>query len=330
MINITHSPRLILGSGRSGTTWILDALAEANNLRTIFEPLFPIGVPEAKPFANRYIEDNAYNPELRQFMNDVFSGKVGGIWVKYRERPDRLRPSIDNLTSLHHNYDQVVRYKKVWERYREYRKVKSDRLIIKFIRANLMIGWLTNNCDVNLILVVRHPVSVISSKIRMPEKYRTLDWDFDGPLKIYRGDRNFYRHYLHAYDHVFQHKQTPLSAYTILWCIENVLPIIKAQEQGHCVIFYEDLLINPEEEWARIITALDLRKTPSRHLIHRPSQQTYGEMKNRTFGRSQLTKWMNDFKKQELREIENVLNIFNVTVYSAFDPMPISHIQAEV
>ena len=32
---------IIAGSGRSGTTWVLDAVAEANQLRTKFEPLGP-------------------------------------------------------------------------------------------------------------------------------------------------------------------------------------------------------------------------------------------------------------------------------------------------
>jgi hypothetical protein len=46
--------RIIAGSGRSGTTWVLDALAEANALRPVFEPLHPLAIPQARPFAYRY------------------------------------------------------------------------------------------------------------------------------------------------------------------------------------------------------------------------------------------------------------------------------------
>jgi len=37
-----HGMKLIAGSGRSGTTWVLDALADANDLRPVFEPLHPM------------------------------------------------------------------------------------------------------------------------------------------------------------------------------------------------------------------------------------------------------------------------------------------------
>ena len=54
-----NSPIIIAGSGRGGTTWILDSIAEANNLRTIFEPLNTVFVPAAKPFAYRYVRDDS-------------------------------------------------------------------------------------------------------------------------------------------------------------------------------------------------------------------------------------------------------------------------------
>ena len=63
-----NNPLVIAGSGRSGTTWILDVLAEANNLRPVFEPLNPYGVNEARDFGNRYVRENANEPELKCFM----------------------------------------------------------------------------------------------------------------------------------------------------------------------------------------------------------------------------------------------------------------------
>ena len=50
------NPLIIAGSGRSGTTWILDVIAESNNLRTVFEPLQPYGVPEAQSYGYRYLK----------------------------------------------------------------------------------------------------------------------------------------------------------------------------------------------------------------------------------------------------------------------------------
>ena len=93
--NIAQTPLIIAGLGRSGTTWILDSLAEANGLATLFEPLHPNAVPHAKFFSNRYVRDDSYEPELSKFMDKVFSGDLRSVWAKYRVRPDSLLPYFD-------------------------------------------------------------------------------------------------------------------------------------------------------------------------------------------------------------------------------------------
>ena len=45
-------------------------------------------------------------------------------------------------------------------------------------------------------------------------------------------------------------------------------------------------------------------------------------------GNTQLTKWRQHLSKEQLLEIDKILNIFHVNIYSALDPMPISRIQA--
>ena len=78
------SPLIIAGSGRSGTTWVLDAIAYANGLRTVFEPLHPQGVRKARGFAYRYVEDTASEPELAAFLTHIFTGQLRCLWTKYR------------------------------------------------------------------------------------------------------------------------------------------------------------------------------------------------------------------------------------------------------
>jgi len=112
---LKNAPIIIAGSGRSGTTWVLDAIARANNLRTIFEPLNPVGHPSAKHLANRYVRDDTDFPELKRFMDKVFSGNLKSLWANYRIRPDRLRPNMhkseslrQKLGSLKYNYTRLA------------------------------------------------------------------------------------------------------------------------------------------------------------------------------------------------------------------------------
>ena len=84
------APRLIAGSGRSGTTWILDVLTQVNGMRPIFEPLHPTAVPAAASFANQYIDPDRKMLELKQFLDGVFNGELHSLWTDYRIRPPML------------------------------------------------------------------------------------------------------------------------------------------------------------------------------------------------------------------------------------------------
>ena len=130
-------PLVIAGSGRSGTTWVLDVIAEANNLRTVFEPLNPDGVNEAISFSNYYAPKNAYEPELKRFMGKVFNGELKYLWPNTRSLPVKLRPNILQMTSWDYNYNLLSRYKKLIIQYLNYNRKKSYRPITKFIALHL-------------------------------------------------------------------------------------------------------------------------------------------------------------------------------------------------
>ena len=66
------SPRIVAGFGRSGTTWVQDSLASANSLRTVFEPLNTKTVPEAGPYANKFLLEDDDEPELFRLLKRYF------------------------------------------------------------------------------------------------------------------------------------------------------------------------------------------------------------------------------------------------------------------
>lgn len=78
---------MIFGAGASGTTWVLDSLAEANNLRTIFEPLNPKGLPEARSLFNLYVNENQQHTELENFFQKILNDKLHSFWTDYRFHP---------------------------------------------------------------------------------------------------------------------------------------------------------------------------------------------------------------------------------------------------
>ncbi len=317
---LENAPIIIAGSGRSGTTWVLDAIARENNHRTIFEPLNPDGVPSAKPLANRYVRDDSDFPELKRFMDKVFSGSLKSLWANYRIRPDRLRLNMDKSEPLRQKLGALkYNYKMLATNYFKYHKGKSKSIAVKFIRANLMLGWLSANYGAKILLVVRHPGAVIASKIRLGGPI----WRYEPVLKQYCQDQQLVRDYLHKFKKTLARSLSPVEGHAVVWCIENALQTCNAERSGQTVVFYEDLLMNSDTEWRRIISSLDLMHLPEKETLAQPSQQVSKEMRNKTFDSRQVRKWMNDFSKKQLIEIDEILKIFDVSFYKAFEPMPI-------
>ena len=314
-----NAPIIIAGSGRSGTTWVLDAIARANNLRTIFEPLHPIGVPHAKPFANRYVRDHADEPDLKLFIDKVFSGTLNSLWANYRLRPDRLYLTSHNKGSLRHRLGCLkYYYGKLISRYLRYHKVKTNNLIVKFIRANLMLGWLSNNYRAKILLVVRHPCAVIASKMRLGGP----DWNYHHSLQQYLHNTQLVEDYLHKFKGIDMPSLSPVLGHTLIWCIENTLAMNHAAKYGHCIAYYENLIAYSDTEWPRVIASLELKYVPDKEFLSQPSQQVSREKKETVFDRSQIDSWMGSFAKQQLNEIANVLTVFGVSAYNTLDSMP--------
>lgn len=314
-----QSPIVIAGSGRSGTTWVLDCIAEPNGLRTVFEPLHPQAVPEALQFANRYVSPDFVDKNLKEFIELIFSGNLQSIWTNYRIRPDRIKPSPLALSSPKDIKKLITQYKKMVSNYFYYKKIKSDMLAVKFIRANLMLGWLEKNFNIRMLFVVRHPCAVLASILKLGKA-----WD-DEALLIYRNDQALINDYLHKYDHFLNRRLTKIESHTAIWCIENMLPLF--QQKSHKIIAsYENLVVNGNDEWQQVVTALGLSKTPSAHYLAQPSQQASREMREKKFDKNQIGKWKNHFSNDDLKKIQNVLDVFEVTIYNAFNAFPISSI----
>jgi hypothetical protein len=329
---LENNPLVIAGSGRSGTTWVLDVLVEANNLRPVFEPLNSDGVNEARDFGNCYVREKAYEPELKCFMEKVFTGKLNYLWPKTRIIPAEMPSSISQLTSWDYNYTLLSQYTKILIRYSNDARKKSFRPITKCIRANLMLDWLAANFNPRIIFLVRHPGAVVASKIAAAKTKGGSVWDFNGPneqriLFQYKQDEQLRKDYLDKYYEIFSEKLSPVAGHTVLWCIENILPVYNQQKKKRYVFFYEDIVKDPEKEFGRMVKVLSLERKPDSAIIAQPSQQASQEMRNRSFEENQLTRWMKSFDQQQLGEIDKILKFFKVTTYNAYEPMPVSRTQ---
>jgi len=133
---------LVAGSGRSGTTWLGNIIAQCPGFMTLFEPFDYRHVPELSVSSLRqYIRPDEKTHVLDKTISAVLRGKLRNEWM--------LSQNTRNLA---------------W------------RILVKEIRANLFLGYIQNRFNSKIIFVVRHPCAVVLS--RMELKWETHLDDF--------------------------------------------------------------------------------------------------------------------------------------------------------
>lgn len=136
-VDLQRSPEhcvLLLGSARSGTTWLGEVLNRHRDHRVLFEPLRPGTVRRLAPFEGvRYLRPDDRDPARLEAMTALLSGRVRDPWVDH--------------TSL---------------------VLLPRRRLLKEIRGNALAPWLASAFPSSpLVLVVRHPLDIAASRARL-------------------------------------------------------------------------------------------------------------------------------------------------------------------
>ncbi|MFQ5644616.1 MAG: hypothetical protein ACE5FQ_13105 [Thiogranum sp.] len=248
-------------------------------------------------------------------MDKALSGQMKSLWANYRIRPDRFSLLKYRLPNVLHNARKLIRHYPVYRP----RAETSNGLVVKFIRANLMLGWLAHTYKHRILLVIRHPAAVVASRINMG----TADWDAETALSRYLQNKNIPHIMRNEFGVDIAKPMTPAAIFTCVWCIENLLPLRWAKQFGFPVTAYETLLAEPDAEWARLGQELGLDRLPDQQLLESPSQQVARDMQGKKFGKSHLGKWRISLNEGQLRDIQGVLDDFGIQIYNTSEDMPI-------
>jgi hypothetical protein len=314
--------RLIAGSGRSGTTWVLDAVAEANGLRPIFEPLHPDSSRIAHRFGYAYLMRETEDDILRDFLSAIANNALHSLWTSYRIRPTRLQPTRQHFRSATELKSLLRIWKVLAHRLWTYRaRERRTTVLVKCIRANLMLDWIKGNFDAQIVLLMRHPCAVVESQLRFPEH-----WDPYWLLSRYRSDDALIEGPLRERTDVLHQELSRPQALAAIWCIENLVPALQATANRYQIVFYEELLERPEEEWQRVAEGLGLAVVPGASLLQQPSQQSAvrlqkqeraGDNYSETYG-----SWRKRLSSTDIHQIAKVLDSFGVEFYTVSENRP--------
>lgn len=280
-LNSDYKNSVLLSSlGRSGSTLVSDIINFNNDYRVIFEPFKHDIVKLARPFVYpTFIPPDIKNYGHSKAIDSILKGNIRGVWV-----------DKDN------------------------RKVVASKRLIKDIRTNLMLGWISNNYpELPIILLVRNPFATIESWMR-------AKWPNDIPKKRILEQADVLSPILpQSVLEAYTVADTPLENHLFNWSINYYIPLMTARKNNIHVTVYENYITNPENEIKKLFNYLN---TPFNdkvlNVCHQLSRTTRSDSPLKS-GDNVLTAWRKKFTETEMNEGIKILSMFGFDTLYDYD-----------
>lgn len=203
---------VVAGSPRSGTTWLAEVLSTLPRSAILFEPEHMLQVPQARAAGLDWHVMKSPGEEWPagdRYFERVLRGQVVTPWT------------VSHLPLS--------------------RAIAPRRWIVKFVDANLMLGWLGTRFPVRApVLVLRHPCAVVGSQLRR-------GWRLDHAPRL----AAFFERFPQFRDYVAS-LQDPVEWSAAHWCLHTYAPLMLAQPWPFIVTTYEQATRHPEQEFERL------------------------------------------------------------------------------
>jgi len=287
---------LLIGMGRSGTTWAADIINYDRSCRVLFEPFFPALVPEARGFKYiQYMRPTDDDPILAAAAARILAGRTRSRWVD-----------------------------------KENKSILYRRRIIKDIRCNLMAGWLQAVAPrVPIVLVIRHPLQVAAS-------WRKLEWGREAlgqrsDFAIITSQHRLLEDFPVIGTIAGQiNPDDFIDNVMFLWGVFHLVPFRHLRHNEYYRLFYEHLLTRPEDECAKLFTYLgkpydwdQVRETLGRESTTNFRNRDLAQDKN-----SLLDGWKKEFSETEIARAHEILALFGLDGMYGADGMPAEQAEA--
>ncbi len=251
----TLPPIFVVGSGRSGTTWIGGTIASCSGCAPIFEPLQPELARVSPPWGRKsgfpgpYLRSRGSYPQWEAFFDAILAGQLTNWWT----RMDWSRVP-ESLTRW--RLPGRIAYRLAKTRY-QLLKMRSNRYVVKEIRANLMLDWLVSYTGARIMFVIRHPCATIGSRMQQPAQ----GWQVDMDEILCQS--SLMAEFLEPFRKTINGASTLLERQTIMWCVENLVPLSQASSRDWLMCCYEDFLADRDVAFERVFDALGLEPSSS-------------------------------------------------------------------
>ncbi len=256
-----------------------------------WEPLHPkqadIVPVELKWGTRPYLREHIKDPIASQLMQDILTLKKNSPWTL------RYSKSLSKLC-------------------------RGKKVMTKFVRASLLLPWLCNTFEFRYrpLYLLRHPLPTVLSQASNFYSQNENSNTFQLPDSINNDIYGVHFSYL-------QSLESTIEQLLALWCIHNKTVIEQSDnERRWRLVFYENLVTNPEAEFSEICQQLGLEIELNTVDFKRASSTDFQGAFQQDSD-NQLSKWRSHLSDETLFKLQSILDYFGVHIYSVNSDYPV-------
>ena len=253
---LMERPIIVLGFGRSGTTWISDIISKALGGLVLFEPLHPAVCDFAREVCYSPVVDRAERERLQAHLDGVLHKRHRDRWLLRNHLFSPLEEASDAFLNA------------IWD--------NCTVLGFKSIRGVQMMGWLRQVLDARIVYVTRHPCAVLASIRRRENFWKEFGWSEHVEMFFSRAKAHPHWEEIAArYEVTVSRVDSELEVQALMWSVTQLLAELQLQELGLPQFDYESFYDAPFAEAQHLLAYLgypDLTLHPAHIFV--PSMTT--------------------------------------------------------
>jgi hypothetical protein len=220
------SPIVILGFGRSGTTWVSDIVSKIYGGLILFEPFHPSVTDRSKQFSYLTITDDENSAILKEYFENLLNKKHRKNWLLRNHIPTRIEDADPEFINL------------IWK--------ECSIVGFKEIRSNFIIPWLKDNLNAKIIFIIRNPLAVVSS-IKNRLNFWEFGWQETFQIFLEKTIYNDYykKHKISSCIDILKRFKSDIEKVGFMWAITHAIVLPELKKQNIPIFYYEDFYKNP-------------------------------------------------------------------------------------
>jgi hypothetical protein len=268
---------VVSGTARSGTTWVSRTLSSIPHSSILFEPFHLEHVPAANRAGlswRTYLREGESCSTERRFVEAVLTGRVLNTWTT--REVDRVRRT------------------RTW--------------IVKFIRANRMVTWMTSEFPISrVMLLVRHPCAVVASQIAS---------EFPAARP---NDPKLLRDFPH-FRPIIESLETDEEFFAADWALNLAVPFAARRPWPWRIVAFERLVVQGSSALSEVLEQWHI-DNPAGLASRLRQWSSTARSREAQPGVELLTEWKTSLRPDQVRRILDVAQSFQIRLYGD-DPLP--------